>query len=59
MRVLIISDLHYEYKIHKGIDESKAWDWLLPIIDYHKPDLLLSGDDWGSAINPIMSSISC
>jgi len=52
MKVLIISDLHYEKRVFKGIDESKAWDWLLTIVDYHKPDLLLSCGDWGSAINP-------
>jgi len=51
MRVLIISDLHYDRKIYKGVDESKAWSWLLSIVDYHKPDLLLSCGDWGSAIS--------
>ena len=50
MRVLVISDLHYDHKIYKGIDERKAWSWLMGIIDYHKPDLLLSCGDWGTAI---------
>ena len=52
MRVLIISDLHYDRKIYKGVDESKAWSWLLSIVNYRNPDMLLSCGDWGSAINP-------
>ena len=50
MRVLIISDLHYDHKICKSVDESKAWSWLMSIVDHHKPDLLLSCGDWGTAI---------
>jgi len=50
MRILIISDLHYEHKIVKGINESMAWYWLISIVEHHKPDLLLSCGDWGSAI---------
>ena len=50
MRALVISDLHYDHKIYKGVDESRAWSWLMDIIDYHKPDLLLSCGDWGTAI---------
>jgi len=52
MRVMIISDLHYDRRVYKGIDESKAWSWLMEIVDYHRPNLLLSCGDWGSAINP-------
>jgi len=51
MRIMIISDLHYERRVFMGVDESKAWGWLLSIVDYHRPDLLLSCGDWGSAIN--------
>ncbi len=51
MKALIISDLHYDKRIFRGIDESKAWSWLVEIVDYHKPDLLLSCGDWGLAIN--------
>ncbi|MEM1686704.1 MAG: metallophosphoesterase [Ignisphaera sp.] len=51
MKVLIISDLHYEKTVFKGVDESKAWGWLLSVVDYHKPDYLLSCGDWGTAIN--------
>ncbi len=50
MKILFISDLHYELKYHKGVDESKAWDWLINLIDTHKPSLILSAGDWGSAI---------
>ena len=49
---MIISDLHYEKRIFRGHDESKAWNWLLSIIDYHKPDVILGCGDWGSATNP-------
>jgi len=52
MKVLVISDLHYGMRIFHGIDESRAWEWLSGIIDYHKPDLLISLGDWGEAINP-------
>lgn len=48
---MIISDLHYDKRVFHGIDESKAWDWLLGIVDLHKPDLLISLGDWGEAIN--------
>ena len=49
---MIISDLHYEKHIFRGHDESKAWNWLVSIVNYHKPDVLLSCGDWGTAINP-------
>ncbi len=48
---MVISDLHYERRFFRGVDESRAWGWLLSIVDYHKPDYLLSCGDWGSAIN--------
>ncbi len=51
MKKMIISDLHYEKRIFRGVDESRAWEWLLGLVDYHKPDLLLSCGDWGAAIN--------
>jgi len=52
VKVLVISDLHYNKRVFHGIDESGAWEWLLDIVDYHRPDLLLSCGDWGPAINP-------
>jgi len=51
MKVLIISDLHYDKRIFRGVDESKAWSWLVEVVDYHKPGLLLSCGDWGTAIS--------
>jgi len=36
-----------------GVDESKAWEWLLSVVDYHKPDLLISLGEWGEAVNPV------
>jgi len=51
VRVLIISDLHYDKRVFRGVDESKAWEWLLGIVDYHKPNLLISLGDWGEGIN--------
>jgi len=50
MKVLVISDLHYELGEHRGVDQSVAWDWLLEIVELHDPDLLLSCGDWGSAV---------
>ena len=51
MKIMVISDLHYEKRVFKGVDESRAWDWLLSIVDYHKPNLLLSCGDWGASIS--------
>ena len=51
MRIMVISDLHYDNRIFRGIDESKAWEWLLGIVDFHRPALLISLGDWGEAIN--------
>jgi len=50
MKVLVISDLHYELGEHRGVDQSVAWDWLLEIVELQGPDLLLSCGDWGSAV---------
>ena len=52
MRVLAVSDVHYEFKVYRGVDESVAWEWLLRVVDFHKPDLLVSAGDWGEALNP-------
>ena len=52
MKIMVISDLHYDKRVFKGVDESKAWSWLIEVVDYHKPNLLLGCGDWGSAINP-------
>lgn len=50
-KIMVISDLHYEYKIRKGVDESLAWNWLLGIVKRHRPVALLSCGDWGEAVN--------
>ena len=50
LKMMVISDLHYEKVFHRGVDESKAWNWLLSIVNYHEPDVLLSCGDWGTAI---------
>jgi len=47
----VISDLHYDMSIYRGVDQSKAWTWLLSVVDYHRPDLLISLGDWGKAVN--------
>jgi len=49
--MLAISDLHYEHRVHKGVDESRAWEWLLSIVRLHRPDALLSCGDWGEAVS--------
>ncbi len=51
-KVLIISDLHYERMVFRGVDESKAFEWLLSIVATHKPKILLSTGDWGRALTP-------
>ena len=53
MKVLVVSDLHYEKKIFAGVDESRAWEWLLFLVDYHRPDLLIGLGDWGEAVNEV------
>ena len=52
MKIMIISYLHYEHGIHHGIVGSIAWSWLINIVKYHNPYLLLSCGDWGTAITP-------
>jgi predicted phosphodiesterase len=32
MKIMVISDLHYDKRVFHGIDESKAWKWLLGIV---------------------------
>ena len=50
MKVLFVSDVHFENQVFYGVDESKSWNWLLSIIDFHNPDLILSAGDLGTAI---------
>ncbi len=58
MKVMVISDLHYDRRVYKGVDESRAWDWLLSVIDNHRPDLLISLGDWAKLLVK-RSSMSC
>jgi len=51
MKIMIISDLHYNRRIFHGIDESRAWSWLLSVVDFHRPDLLISLGDWGEGVS--------
>ena len=51
MKIMVISDLHYDKRVFHGVDESRAWEWLLGIVDYHSPDLLISLGDWGEGVN--------
>ena len=54
MKILIISDLHYEkIKPENGIEliDQNQLDFLFELINYHKPNILLSNGDLGEAIN--------
>ncbi len=50
--ILVISDLHFEDELHKGVDESRAFQWLKKIIAKEKPDVLIGLGDWGHAWKP-------
>ncbi|MGC9072315.1 MAG: metallophosphoesterase family protein [Acidilobus sp.] len=51
LKVMIISDLHYNIALHGRIDESVAWRWLMRFVRLQAPDLLIGLGDWGEAIN--------
>ncbi|MEB3846963.1 MAG: hypothetical protein GSR74_03185 [Desulfurococcales archaeon] len=57
MKVGIISDLHYDKKRYKSVDEPEVWDGLLNFVDYHKPDLLIHLRDWGGVVKTFEASI--
>jgi len=43
--ILVVSDLHYKHGYHRNIYEGDALNWLLKILDAHKPtDLIIAGD---------------
>ena len=50
MKILFVSDVHFENQVFHGVDESRAWNWLISIIDFHRPDLVLSAGDLGTAV---------
>ncbi|UXD22870.1 hypothetical protein IPA_09090 [Ignicoccus pacificus DSM 13166] len=51
LRVLIVSDVHYDGVIYRGVDTSEAWKWLLRLVRTIKPDLLLGCGDLGRIVN--------
>ncbi len=50
MRVVIVSDVHYAKGFRGDVDESRAWRWLLSVVDMHGPDLLVGLGDWGEDV---------
>ena len=45
MTILVMSDLHFERNWHKGEWEGEAFNWILSIVEKHKPeDLIILGD---------------
>lgn len=52
MRILVISDLHYERGTHHGADESVALQWFNDIIDKERPEIVIGLGDWGCAWKP-------
>ena len=52
IRILVISDLHFEKGSHRGIDESVALKWLHRIVDKEQPEVLVGLGDWGCAWKP-------
>lgn len=48
-RILVISDLHFEMGLHKGVDQSVSLNWLYKIVDKVQPDVLVGLGDWGYA----------
>ncbi len=51
--MLVVSDLHYERGVRRGVDESAAWRWLLGVVERQAPDLLVGLGDWGEAAGPL------
>lgn len=50
--ILVVSDIHFENEPHRGVDESKALQWLKKAIAKEKPDILIGLGDWGHAWKP-------
>ena len=49
MKILFVSDLHYENDYHNGTWEGDAKEWLIKIIKRHEPTTLIGAGDWGHA----------
>ncbi len=50
VRMLAVSDVHYEFKVFRGVNESVAFKWLLGVVERHRPDVLVSAGDWGEGL---------
>lgn len=48
-RILVISDLHFEMGLHKGVDQSVSLNWLHKILGKENPEVLVGLGDWGYA----------
>ena len=46
-RILVVSDLHFEMGLHKGIDQSVYFNWLHKIVKKERPEVLVGLGDWG------------
>ncbi len=49
MKILVVSDIHYELGAHHGVDESGAYEWLLKTVRRTKSESLIGLGDWGNA----------
>ena len=48
-KIVVVSDIHYEQSTFHGIDESRAFDWILNIVIEKSPTDLIGLGDWGYA----------
>jgi Icc-related predicted phosphoesterase len=48
-KIVVVSDIHYEQNTFHGIDESRAFDWLLYLLLELSPTDLIGLGDWGYA----------
>lgn len=49
MRILFVSDVHYEHDYHHNIWEGDAKAWLIKVIERQKPIVMIGAGDWGHA----------
>ncbi len=47
--LMVVSDIHFENSYHRGVDESKAFEWLKKAVAKEKPAALIGLGDWGHA----------
>ena len=48
-KIVVVSDIHYEQSTFHGIDESRAFDWILNLLIGLSPTDLIGLGDWGYA----------